>query len=310
LCLPESGTGILINVLTNLVDFEEVMNMNKHVEVYDNENQVLQRIEELKSQGISEDHIYLVVNRNERLSILKNRTDLNIDEATTRDTHTEEKGFFAKFVDSLKGEDETNDSFERMDLTGHDRERYAQEVREGKILLYVDKDYQYGYETDRDRDLDRDRVLDRDLDRDRVLDRDLDRDRVDTEKTIGLREERLNVDKEQVKAGEVKVSKHVEEERASIDVPVKEEEVYVERRKVDDPHRASAGDVMKDGEEVVVPVSEEKVHVNKDQVVAEEVAIGKRDKERTEHVEETLKKEKVDIDKGGKVVVDKDKKKI
>src|SRR5699024_1810077 len=79
------------------------------------------------------------------------------------------------------------------------------------------------------------------------------------ERTVELREERLKVDKEEAKAGEVRVSKHVDEVETSVDVPVKEEEVYVERRTVDRPV-SEADDLTDEARarradgEVVVPI--------------------------------------------------------
>lgn len=58
------------------------------------------------------------------------------------------------------------------------------------------------------------------------------------EEKLQLREERLNVDKEKVRTGEVRIDKHVETDHQEFDVPVRREEVTIERRPVDGKQRS------------------------------------------------------------------------
>ncbi len=113
-------------------------------------------------------------------------------------------------------------------------------------------------------------------------------------------EEQLHARKQKVRAGEVTVRKEVTTETKSIDVPVEREEVVIERRAAGG--RVASGD-LKPGEVIRVPVSEERVTVQKTPVVTEEVTVGKRKVHETEHVSDTVKKEKVKVEKTGDVKV-------
>ncbi|MFC4103217.1 YsnF/AvaK domain-containing protein [Paenibacillus xanthanilyticus] len=123
----------------------------------------------------------------------------------------------------------------------------------------------------------------------------------DRERTLKLREERLQVDKEAVQAGEVVVHKNVVEENRTVNVPVEHEEVFVERRAVADG-RTDAAPIGED-ETIRIPVTEERVEVTKKPVVTEEIVIGKRTVQETEQVQDTVRKEKVDLDQSGNPVV-------
>ena len=119
------------------------------------------------------------------------------------------------------------------------------------------------------------------------------------DRTIQLREERLNVDKTSVKTGEVRVGKRVVTEHKTIDVPVEREEVVIERRPASG--RAAGGDIAE--EEIVVPVKEERITVTKHPVVTEEVSVGKRKVQDTKHVAASVRKEELEVDEEGDVKV-------
>lgn len=117
------------------------------------------------------------------------------------------------------------------------------------------------------------------------------------EERIELREERLKVDKENVRTGEVNVDKHVETDHQEFDVPVEREEVTIERRPVDGERRAGGmDDDLTDDDSIHIPVSEERVNVDKESVVDEEVVVRKDRVQDTEHVSEDVRREEVDID--------------
>jgi uncharacterized protein (TIGR02271 family) len=107
------------------------------------------------------------------------------------------------------------------------------------------------------------------------------------------REERLVVDKDVEQAGEVRVGKHVVEDRQAVDVPVTREEVTIDRRSVDRP--ADGGDAFTE-ESIDVPVYEETVQTGKESRVVEELEVGKTARTGTERVEETVRREEFDID--------------
>jgi uncharacterized protein (TIGR02271 family) len=80
---------------------------------------------------------------------------------------------------------------------------------------------------------------------------------------------------------------------------VKREEVVVERQAVNRPASGPIGTGTT--EEVRVPVREEQVRVEKRPVVTEEVRVGKRVAEDTEHVSETVRREVPRVESSGDV---------
>jgi uncharacterized protein (TIGR02271 family) len=113
---------------------------------------------------------------------------------------------------------------------------------------------------------------------------------------LELREEQLDVQKDVVQAGEVRVRKEVISEERTIDVPVEREEVVIERHPVSG-RQADAG--VGTNEEIRIPVSEEQVRVEKTPVVKEEVTLGKRRVQDTERVRDTVRREEARIEETG-----------
>ncbi len=119
----------------------------------------------------------------------------------------------------------------------------------------------------------------------------------DEERRLKLREERLNVGKQTVQAGEVGLHKEVVEEQKNIDVPVSHEEVWVERRPYGEerPTDASVGQ----DETFRVPVSQEQVTTDKQTVETGEVALGKRTVQGQQRVSDTVRREEARVDTNG-----------
>lgn len=139
---------------------------------------------------------------------------------------------------------------------------------------------------------------------DRVTDRtdaDYASDEFHQPRSLRLREERLNVSKERVQAGEVDLHKEVVTEQKTVNVPVTHEEVVIERHAVTDGQVDNAP--IGEGEVIRVPVSEEQVNVSKDTVVTGEVAIGKRAVQETQQVTDTVRREEARIDQQGNPIV-------
>jgi uncharacterized protein (TIGR02271 family) len=120
-------------------------------------------------------------------------------------------------------------------------------------------------------------------------------ERTDDERTMQLREEELNVRKDQVETGQVHLGKELVTEQRTIEVPVTREEVYVERTPVS--RQPSDTPVASDREQVVsVPLREEQVEVTKRPVVYEEVSVGKHQVGDTEQVSETVRREEARVE--------------
>lgn len=125
-------------------------------------------------------------------------------------------------------------------------------------------------------------------------------DNMDEDEVVRLRAERMNVDKETVKAGEAIIHKRVVEEMKTVEVPVMHEEIVIERRAIADEDATGASF---EDETISIPVMEEQVIVSKHPVVTEEVLVHKRDIENTQQVSATLRREKLDVEQVGDTII-------
>lgn len=137
-------------------------------------------------------------------------------------------------------------------------------------------------------------------DRERVSDRDradvADRTRTRTEGDSMVRsEERLNVDKENVETGQVRLRKHVVKDTETVEVPVTREEVRVEREPISREEAANVDSKLGD-DEASVTLHEERVNVSKESVPVEKVNLGKETVRDTETHTEELRKEQIEAD--------------
>ncbi len=119
-------------------------------------------------------------------------------------------------------------------------------------------------------------------------------DTADDARRLELREERLSLDKQRVQSGEAQIGKRVVSEVQSVDVPVFHEELYIERRPVSGG--AATTQPIGEGEVIHIPLMQEQVDVSKRTVVREEVAIGKRRVEGTEHVSDSVRREELVVE--------------
>jgi len=117
-----------------------------------------------------------------------------------------------------------------------------------------------------------------------------------------LREEELRARKTSVETGQVELGKEIVEEDRTLQVPVSREEVTIERHPVD---RRPADQPIDEteSETIRMPVREEHVEVEKTPVVYEEVGVGKRVSQETQHVSETVRREELRVDSDGDVDV-------
>jgi uncharacterized protein (TIGR02271 family) len=120
-----------------------------------------------------------------------------------------------------------------------------------------------------------------------------------TNGSIELHKEELDVTKNTVDAGEVVLSKEVIEEQKTVEVPVMHEEVVIKRTPVNERSNAS----ISSEETIHIPVSQEEVQVNKYTVTTEEVSASKRQVEETKQVQETLRHETANVNTTGSVEI-------
>lgn len=120
-----------------------------------------------------------------------------------------------------------------------------------------------------------------------------------TEQTkIPVVQEELKVGKRVVQRGGVRIFQRVEETPVHETVNLREEEVKVERRPVDQPATAADMAAFKEGTIELTEKAEEAV-VSKTARVVEEVVVGKEVRERTEAIDDTVRRTDVDVQQMG-----------
>lgn len=119
------------------------------------------------------------------------------------------------------------------------------------------------------------------------------------ESVIPVLQEELQVGKRTVKAGGVRVYSRLVEDKVHESVELREERARVERRPVDRP--ASADDLRALGERSIeVEETVERPVVQKTARVVEEVVVGKDVRQKTAHIDDTVRHTEVDVqDLGG-----------
>lgn len=108
-------------------------------------------------------------------------------------------------------------------------------------------------------------------------------------------EEQLNVSKDRVETGEVRLRKYVVNETENVEVPVEREEVRVVREPITDADRANYDGNIGE-QEASVTLSEDRVNVSKESVPVEKVSLEKDTVRDTETVSEDVRKERFETD--------------
>ncbi|MFC3419931.1 DUF2382 domain-containing protein [Salinicoccus hispanicus] len=260
------------------------------IESFASETDLLGRIEHLKLNGVREEQMTVVTNESLEGTKLEH---LNVNTRSTEvDTWDRVVAWFAD-------EDPETQVMNSMQLTPEEQEEYKSALKDGKLLLHIDErtgsvDEKPGAPssnyTYRDEDT---RAAGH-----RTADLTANRSSSAAEETMQLHEERLNIDKQNVKVGEVGIDKHVVTELQEFDVPVDREEVTVDRLPVEGSPTVEAysRDDSDDEEGVMrIPLTEERIRIVKEKVVTEEIVIRKNIVTDKEHISEEVRREEVDI---------------
>jgi uncharacterized protein (TIGR02271 family) len=114
---------------------------------------------------------------------------------------------------------------------------------------------------------------------------------------LKLYEERLVANKSRVKAGEVSIGKHVENQTARVSVPVEKERVIIERTSPNEGGRtvSPAEANFREGEVTRMEIYEETPDIQKEAVLREEVKIKKVVEQDTVEAEGTVRREELDV---------------
>ncbi|WP_438313040.1 general stress protein [Sporosarcina sp. FA9] len=202
----------------------------KVIGIYQSEHEVLDKIDELRVQGFSENDIYVVTSDTESLSMVRGRTGVDLRSA--------EGNWMDRFMAFLSGDEPVKAAFANMGFTEEESAHYYNEVKRGGILLYVDRDYNhlaYNHEPGivnehLDANVGSNSTVDYSNNTTNVYDN-IDAT-IEQEDRLRMQEERLISNNERVQAGEVNFGKPIVEEQQIMEVPVSFDEVNMESQPV------------------------------------------------------------------------------
>lgn len=117
----------------------------------------------------------------------------------------------------------------------------------------------------------------------------------DSKITIPILEEHLKVSKKVIETAHVRLSKTVNESIESIEVPLKEDEIVVNRVPKNELLDAMPAASRYEGDVMIIPVLKEVAVIEKRIMLVEEIHVSKKQTERTETTEVTLRKEEVNV---------------
>lgn len=111
------------------------MSEKQFVSMYDTQDAALGKVEELQAKGYKDSDIYVVAKHDDNISILRRETDVH-----TEATH--QPGFFDKVRAFLSGNEDVHAGLRNMGLSEEEVNRHYADVEAGKILIYVDEDFE------------------------------------------------------------------------------------------------------------------------------------------------------------------------
>lgn len=121
--------------------------------------------------------------------------------------------------------------------------------------------------------------------------------KVSDDRLFKLYEERLVVNKKQVKTAEVAIGKHVETQKAHISIPLEKERLVVEKIPVEDGTPGIPGEADFDCRELArMEIYEETADIQKQSFVREQVSVRKQVEHNTFEVEDNIRREELDVD--------------
>ncbi|WP_214797176.1 DUF2382 domain-containing protein [Exiguobacterium sp. s5] len=249
-------------------------------EVFDHPEALLNRTVDLKREGYEEEDMYVLVKRADVADAVRRHSNLYV-------LVTDEPGTVASLVTSSERPIER--WLKSMRLTSEQQDRFAKEVEQGRLFLYVDADrseQQVNATSSKTEPAPK-----------------------TEEQTLALHEERLTIEKQAVQAGEVVINRHVSETEQEIEVPVRREQIHVERTTgsedvVEDYDFDQPGiRTIDEGDHLRIQVIEERAFIVKRPVVVEEIIVRKQVTEDVKTMTETLRKEEIEVTEVGQADV-------
>lgn len=257
-------------------------------------------VQMLRDKGYASSDIYVVANATVRDSIPYTMDAEVSTEGELRDYDSDDdRSMWDKIKDAFTMDDYDTDTRNHPDYNPNTDplNGYRDDIEQGNVIVLVATDANVTGTN---------RMVDTEPGYVAGVDRTVDTDSEymsDVDDTIKLREERLDVEKNEVQTGEVTIEKRVVEETRNIEVPVTHEEVVIERRPVTDDSSTTTPLTDDDAtEEIVIPLTEEQIEVTKSTHVVEEVDVRKDHVTENKKVTDTVAKEEIEVERDGDVV--------
>lgn len=111
------------------------MSEKRFISMYDSQDAALGKVEELRAKGYKDSDIYVVAKHEDNVSILRRQTDVH----TEASHHT---GWFDKVRAFMSGHEDVHAGLRNMGLSEEEVNRHYSDVEAGKILIYVDEDFE------------------------------------------------------------------------------------------------------------------------------------------------------------------------
>ncbi len=122
-----------------------------------------------------------------------------------------------------------------------------------------------------------------------------DSDKLYNKVTIPVLEEQLKVSKKVIETARVSLSKTVHESIESFEIPLKEEEIVVKRVPKNELIDTMPAASRYDGDVMIIPILKEVAVIEKRIMLVEEIHVSKKQTEKTETREVTLRKEEMNV---------------
>ncbi|WP_075617233.1 general stress protein [Paenisporosarcina indica] len=103
---------------------------NRRIEVARTEDEMYERLEQMKLQGYAESDIHVISSDRNQMHTLNRYSDVSTHEAGT---------FIDKFKSWFTGDDAIKEGLKKLDLTDSETNRYAQDVASGGFVLFTDQ---------------------------------------------------------------------------------------------------------------------------------------------------------------------------
>ena len=117
----------------------------------------------------------------------------------------------------------------------------------------------------------------------------------DNKITIPILEEQLKVGKKLIETAHVRLSKTINESIESLEIPLKEEEIVVNRVPKNELVDVMPAASRYEGDVMIIPVLKEVAVIEKRLMLVEEIHVSKKQTEKTETREVTIRKEEVTV---------------